>query len=200
MNPRVIAIGGMSGAGKTVLAAALAARLPGGCAVVELDSYYHPLDHLEPAERAACNFDHPSALDWALLAAHLGALLRGEAVHQPVYDFSRHTRAATTRRLDPRPFLIVEGILALYSVEIRNLAHVKLFVTAAEQECLRRRLLRDTAERGRSRASVLQQYQATVLPMAREFVLPSAAYADLIVSGEQPLERSVEQALRLCCP
>jgi uridine kinase len=200
MTTRVIAIGGMSGAGKTALAAALAARLPGGCAVVGLDSYYHPLDHLPPAERAACNFDHPSALDWALLAAHLDALQRGRPVRQPVYLFDRHTRAAETRVVDPRPYLIVEGILALHSAEVRGLAHVKLFVAAAEEECLRRRLQRDLAERGRSQASVLEQYRATVLPMAREFVLPSAAHADLIVSGEQPLEQSVARAFSLCCP
>lgn len=197
MTPCLIAIAGASGAGKTMLAEALAARLDAPSTILALDSYYHSLAHLSPAERAARNYDHPDALDWPLLAAHLGALLRGEPVAGPVYLFDQHTRAPHTLRIEARPYLIVEGILALHHPGIRTLASLKVFVAAAEDECLRRRLERDIAERGRTRESVLEQYRETVLPMARQFVLPSATHADLIVSGEQPIEASVAAILEL---
>ena len=195
MTPCLIAIAGMSGAGKTALATALAERLAAQSAIIALDSYYHPLAHLPVAERATRNYDHPDALDWPLLAEHLSSLLQGEPIAGPVYLFDEHTRAPHTSHVDPQPYLIVEGILALHQPEIRSLAGLKVFVTTPEDECLRRRLVRDVHERGRTRASVLDQYNATVLPMAREFVLPSSAHADLIVSGAQPLDHSVATVL-----
>ena len=191
----LIAIGGCSGAGKTVLARALEARL-GRCAMLALDSYYHAQDGLTLEQRAQRNYDHPDALEWALLEEHTRCLLGGQAVDVPIYLFDQHTRAPQTTKTEPSGLVIVEGILALHHTGVRNLANVKVFVETAEQECLHRRLRRDIRERGRSEDSVRQQYAATVHPMARKFVLPSRAHADVIVSGERPVEDGVEAVLR----
>jgi uridine kinase len=196
MNPRLIAIAGMSGAGKTVLTRALAARLADQAAVLALDSYYQPLDHLTEDERAARNFDHPEALDWPLLVGQVNRLLGGATVAGPVYLFDRHTRAPHTALIEPRPYVIVEGILALHEPRLRALAHLKVFVSAPAAECRRRRLARDVAERGRTEESVLRQYRASVVPMARRYVLPTRRHADLIVSGRRPIEESVAAVLR----
>jgi uridine kinase len=196
MSSRLIAIAGMSGAGKTALTRALAERLADQAAVLALDSYYHPLDHLTEAERAERNFDHPEALDWALLVDHLGALLGGASVASPVYLFDRHTRAPDTALIEPRPYVIVEGILALHEPQLRALAHLKVFVSAPAGECRRRRLARDIAERGRTEESVMRQYRQSVVPMARRYVLPTRRHADVIVSGRQAIEESVTAVLR----
>ncbi len=191
MSPYLIAIAGASGAGKTALAEAVAARLERASTIVSLDSYYHPLPHLPAAERAVRNYDHPDALDWTLLGEHLRALLRGETVAGPVYLFEEHTRAARTVRVEARPYVIVEGILALHQGEIRALAELKVFIETREAECLRRRMARDVAQRGRTEESVLAQFRETVQPMAKQFVLPSRAHADVVVSGEAALEEAV---------
>ncbi len=191
----LIGIAGLSGSGKTALARQLAPRLDAPSAVVTLDSYYHPQSHLSLEERAHLNYDHPDALDWKLLFAHLDALTNGEPIDEPVYLFDRHTRAAHARRVEPQPFLVLEGILALHRPEIRDLLDLKVFVTTDPEECLRRRMERDIVERGRTRESVVEQYQSTVWPMALEYVLPSRDHADLVVSGEEPLDRSVETVL-----
>lgn len=147
--------------------------------------------------RAKLNFDHPEALDWPLLAAHLAALTRGEAIEEPIYLFDQHTRAALKRRVAPHPIFIVEGILALHHPSVRELLDLAVFVTTRQEECLRRRLERDIAERGRTRECVLEQYYSTVWPMAVEYVLPSRQFADLVVSGEEPLDESVAAVLRM---
>src|SRR5262249_46815636 len=98
-------------------------------------------------------------------------------------------------RVEPRPFLIVEGILALHSPAIRELLDIKVFVHTDEQECLRRRLERDIAERGRTHECVMRQYEETVRPMAQLFVLPSRECADVVVSGEEPLDQSIAAVL-----
>lgn len=193
-KPYLIGIAGLSGSGKSELASQLAARL-GSSEVLTLDSYYHPQSHLPPQERAKLNFDHPDALDWALFAAHLDALARGNAVEEPRYLFDRHTRSQETRTVHPQPYLIVEGILTLCRQEVRDLLDLKVFVSTAPEECFRRRLARDIAERGRTPQCIRDQYENSVWPMALEFVLPSRGFADLTVSGEEPFEKSVGRVL-----
>jgi uridine kinase len=191
----LIGIAGLSGSGKTALARQLSQRLDSPAEILTLDSYYHPQSHLNLAERAHVNYDHPGSLDWNLLHQHLHALARGEAIEEPFYLFDQHTRASKTRRVEPKPYLILEGILTLHSAEIRGLLHRKVFVETNPEECLRRRMERDIVERGRTEESVIEQYRATVWPMALEYVLPSQAFADLVVSGEEPIARSVEAVL-----
>lgn len=195
MEPCLIGVAGLSGSGKTELARYLASRLQAGCEVLSLDSYYHELSGLSIAERANRNYDHPDALDWSLLQTNLSALRRGEAIEEPQYLFAEHTRSGETRRVEPKPFLILEGILTLHRDEIRALLDLKTFVVTPPEECLRRRLDRDIAERGRTPESVIDQYHRTVWPMALEFVLPSRRFADLLVSGERPVDQAIESIL-----
>lgn len=190
-----IGIAGLSGSGKTALARQLARHLVQS-EIITLDSYYHSQSHLSLAERARLNYDHPDSLDWPLLERHLAALSLGEAIDEPVYLFDQHTRGGKTRRVHPLPFVIVEGILALHHADVRRHLDLHVFVTTREEECLRRRLERDTVERGRTRESVLEQYSTTVWPMAVEYVLPSRAHASLVVSGEEPIDASVAAVLR----
>ncbi len=195
MKPFLIGVAGLSGSAKTSLARKLAPHL--SAEVITLDAYYKPQSHLSLAERAYLNFDHPDALDWPLLSSHLAALTRGEPIDEPLYLFDQHTRAASTRRIEPSPIFIVEGILALHHPAVRNQLDLCVFVTTRDEECLRRRLERDIAERGRTRESVLEQYYSTVWPMALQYVLPSREHAGLVVSGEEPLDESVAAVLRV---
>lgn len=194
MPPYLIAIAGPSCSGKSELSKRLSGELR--APVVSLDSYYRELAHLPLEERARMNFDEPAALDEALLLAQVRALAAGRAIDRPVYDFSRHTRSGQFERIEPAPFVIVEGLLALYWPELRALYGTKVYIDAADDEvCFRRRLERDVRERGRTPESVYAQYQATVRPMAERYILPTRAWADLVVSGVEPLELSAAAVL-----
>ncbi len=109
------------------------------------------------------------------------ALREGRTVEIPVYDFSRHVRQAVTQTLAPRPAIIVEGILVFADPALRALLDVKVFVDADDDTRFIRRLQRDLTERGRTMASVIDQYLSTVKPMHLEFVEPTKRYADIIV-------------------
>ncbi len=194
-TPYLIAIAGPSGSGKSALAGCLAQLLDAPSAVIALDSYYHPQPALALEQRAARNYDHPDALDWPLLESHLRELLAGRPIDAPEYLFDLHTRADAPRRIEPQPYLILEGILALHHPQIRSAAALKIFVTASSDECFRRRVERDVAQRGRTRESVIEQYQSTVWPMALSYVLPTQAYADVVVSGEAALEESARAVI-----
>ncbi len=195
MPPYLIAIAGPSGAGKSYLAHHLADALP--AAVLSLDSYYRELAGLSYDERCAFNFDHPDSLDRPLLIEQITDLAHGRPIQRPVYRFETHSRAPGSVRFTPPPYVILEGIFALYFPEIRALTELKIFVDTADGLCFRRRLLRDTVERERSSESVTKQYDETVRPMALEYVWPTEDFADLLIPGDQPIDVSVRQVLSM---
>ncbi len=185
----LIGIGGPSGSGKTELARALAESL--GAPILSLDSYYRDMPHLPLEERARMNFDAPEAMEHELLFAQLRTLAAGGAVEVPVYDFTCHSRTDRTATVGAGQFGVLEGLWALYWEDIRRLLGIKVYVDTPDQVCFERRLARDLRERGRSAESVAAQYAATTRPMARRYVLPSRHFADVVVSGVEPMERSV---------
>ena len=183
----MIGVVGGSGAGKTPLVWSLTDRLGADVSVLWFDEYYHDLVHLTPDERALVNYDHPDSLDVDLLVSHLDGLLAGRPAEVPVYDFTTHTRTGTTRRVDPRPVIVVDGILVLAFPVIRERLDVSVFVEAPAEVRLARRLDRDVRERGRTPESVRTQFAATVAPMHDAFVSPCRDLADLTLDGQGDL-------------
>jgi len=145
------------------------------------DAYYKDLTALSPTLRAQINFDHPDSLETSLLIEHLQQLRNGLSIDLPVYDFKTHTRTAQTIRIDPKPVVMVEGILIFMEPLLRELFDIKIFVDTDADIRFIRRLQRDIAERGRTSESVIRQYLETVRPMHLEFVEPSKRYADVII-------------------
>lgn len=173
---------GGSGSGKTTVAEEIVRRIgPDRLVSVHQDRYYRDLSHLKFEERARHNFDHPDAMEEELMVEHLELLRSGSATPLPVYDFARHVRTERTERAQPRPVILVEGILILAVAAIRNLLDIKLFVDTDPDVRLIRRIRRDLAERGRTVESVTGQWMETVRPMHLDFVEPSKRWADLII-------------------
>ena len=191
----MVGVVGGSGAGKTTLVRGLVDRLGSDASVLWFDEYYHDLVHLDPAERAVVNFDHPDSLDVDLLVTHLTTLLAGRPAEVPVYDFSTHTRTGGTRRVEPGPVVVVDGILVLAFPAIRERLDVSVFVEAPAEVRLTRRLDRDVRERGRTPESVRAQFAATVAPMHEAFVSPCRAFADLVLDGQGDLSENLDLIL-----
>ncbi len=189
MKPYLIGIAGPSGAGKSYLSAHIAKEL--NAILLHLDSYYHDLAHLSLVQRAHQNFDSPDSLDVQLFTEHVRQLSKGQAIEKPLYDFTVHSRKKETERLEPREFIIVEGILSLYWEDVRKMIQTKVYVDLGEDICLERRIQRDICERGRTRESVLEQYRTTVLPSAKQYVYPTREYADIVVTGNDDIGHEV---------
>ena len=178
----VVGVAGGTGAGKTTVARAIIEAVgPERVAELPEDAYYREYSHLSDAERANVNWDHPDAIEVELLLEHVGCLAAGQAVERPRYDFAAYARSPETIRIEPRPIIIVEGILIFVEPRLRDLFDVKVFVDTDADLRFIRRLRRDVEERGRTMESVVEQYLATVRPMHVAFVEPSKRYADVIV-------------------
>ena len=178
----VIGICGGTGSGKTTITNRIIEALSlESVQVLQQDHYYKDLPQMPVDERAKQNFDHPESIDTKLFVEHVRGLREGRAIERPVYDFTKHARKTETMRLEPRPALIVEGILIFECKALRELMDVKIFVDTDADLRFIRRMGRDIRERGRTAESVVQQYLSTVRPMHMEFVEPSKRYADVII-------------------
>ena len=184
----IIAIAGPSCAGKTELAKSLSRLL--SAPILPMDAYYRDLDFLPIESRCHFNFDLPDAVDHDLLRQHLTALAAGLPVQRPVYDFTVHTRSSSWETVTPGRHVILEGLFALYWADLRPLFGTKVYIDAPDDVCLARRQVRDVRERGRTAESVHNQYVEIVRPMAELYVRPTRCFADIVVSGDVPLEQS----------
>ena len=178
----LIGIAGGTGSGKTTIAKAIAANFsPSDVTVIQQDSYYRDLSNCTMEERSVINFDHPDAVDFDLMKYQLTNLLNGHPVHIPEYDYSTHTRTKETRILEKHNIIILEGILALFDPDVRNLMAIKIYVETADDIRIIRRIKRDINKRKRTLSSVIEQYYTTVRPMHVQFVEATKEFADIII-------------------
>jgi len=177
-----IGICGGTGSGKTTIARAIVDAVGAERVVlIEQDSYYRNLADMPLDERHQANFDHPDSIDSDMLVNHLIRLKQGLTVDMPLYDFVTHTRSDKIELIEPKPVVIVEGILIFAEPRVLDLLDVRIFVDTPDDIRLMRRLRRDIIERGRTFERTLDQYERTIRPMHYEFVEPSKRHADIII-------------------
>jgi uridine kinase len=187
MDVFTIGIAGSSGSGKTTVACQLAEhfnqQIPGQCTLISSDNYYRDLSHLSMKERDSVNFDHPTSLDFDLLAEHLRELKQGRSIVMPDYDFTTHCRTEDSTQIHPTRMVMIEGILLHCPKIILPLLDAKLFIKTEPDLCFIRRLERDTRQRGRTTEQVIEQYKTTVKPMDDLFVKPCEGRADIVIEN-----------------
>jgi len=182
----ILGIAGGTGSGKTTVVNQILNELPADeVCVISQDSYYKETHDLSYQERTKINFDHPKAIDFDLLVAHITQLRKNEIIEQPVYSFVTHNRVKDTLKTHPSKVIIVEGILIFNSKELRDLFDIKIFVHADADERLIRRVRRDLEERGRDVNEVLNRYQTTLKPMHQQFIEPTKNFADIIIPNDR---------------
>lgn len=183
MKPYIIGIAGGSGSGKSTFAERIKAAFPDHVSLISCDNYYLPHDELPLEIRAHLNYDAPEALEFDLMVRHLEALKDGQIALCPVYDFTRHTRSDKVTEIEPRPIILIDGILIFHDETLRKCMDLKMYVETDADERILRRARRDMVERGRDLDSVIDQYLSTVKPMHNTYVKPTKVFADIILNG-----------------
>lgn len=178
----IIGIAGGTGSGKTSVVKKIVEALPDHfVAVVPQDSYYNDTSDMTPEERRQINFDHPDAFDWKLLIKQIGELREGKAIEQPTYSYIISNRLPETVHVEPKPVIIVEGIMALINKRLRDMMDVKIYVDTDADERLIRNITRDTKERGRTVDMVVDRYRKVLKPMHDQFIEPTKRHADIVI-------------------
>ncbi len=192
--PILIGIAGGSASGKTTLAHGLVHAL-GQERVLWLlqDSYYRELKNQTLEQRALYNFDHPTAFETPLLCRHLDRLLAGDSVDVPEYDYTKHLRKPIGTMQKSREVILLDGIMVLHEPELRERMRLKVFLDSWPKVCLKRRIDRDVAFRGRTEEEVIRQFTEQVEPMYKKFVEPSKQHADIVIPHDEDIHVAVEQ-------
>ena len=178
----IIGIAGGTGSGKTTVVKKIVEALPPHhVAVVPLDSYYNDTTSMTEEERHAINFDHPDAFDWKLLTKQINELREGRAIEQPTYSYLKCNRLPETIHVEPKPVIIVEGIMTLLNKKLRDIMDIRIFVDCDSDERLIRNIQRDTVERGRDVQTVLDRYLSVLKPMHEQFIEPTKRFAHIII-------------------
>jgi uridine kinase len=151
--------------------------------VIYHDNYYRTQDDIPFEQRVKQNYDHPDAFETDLLVQHLDQLQQGQTIESPVYDYTIHTRSKETTPIAPSPVILLEGILVLSDVRLRERMDIKIYVEADADERILRRVLRDVNERGRDLEGIVNQYLTTVKPMHYIYVEPTRAMADIVINS-----------------
>jgi uridine kinase len=183
MQTTIIGIAGGSGSGKSSFSNRLKEQFQDDITVIYYDNYYKDNTGIPFEERKKINYDHPDALETSLLVEHLKKLRQGQAIDCPVYDYSVHNRSDQTIHVEPKPVIVVEGILTLYDPSLLEQLDVRIYVEADADERILRRLRRDVVERGRDIDGIIEQYLTTVKPMHARYVEPTRALADLVINS-----------------
>ncbi|MBC7693505.1 MAG: uridine kinase [Methylotenera sp.] len=193
----IIGIAGGSGSGKTTFTKQLHKTLGESISMaLAQDHYYIDQSARFKSDGEDVNFDHPGAIDFALLHEHLLLLKAGKSIEVPIYDFATHKRLIKTTRLLPPPVLLLDGTLILSQPGIRDCLSESFFIDTPEEVRYERRLSRDVAERGRKPEGVQKQFLKQVKPMHDLFVEPSKAFATQIVSGNLSFDVPVSEWAR----
>lgn len=183
MESIIIGIAGGSGSGKSTFTSRVKKHFGDDVVVIYHDNYYRRQDGVPFEERVKVNYDHPDSLETDLLVEHLKQLKQGNAIDCPVYDYSMHNRSSELIRIEPKPVILVEGILLLADPRIRELLDIKVYVEADADERILRRISRDVKERGRDLDGIIKQYLTTVKPMHYIYVEPTRPKADIVINS-----------------
>jgi uridine kinase len=189
----IIGIAGGTGSGKSTVVRKIIAQLPAEqVSVLPQDSYYKRAPKgCSIDELRKMNYDHPDAFDWELLEEHVRELRAGRAILQPVYSVLTCDRCEETILVEPSKVIIIEGIMALYRKELRDMMDLRIYVDADSDERLIRVINRDVVERGRTASIVMERYLHTLKPMHREFIEPTKEYADIIIPQGGENEKAI---------
>jgi uridine kinase len=194
----LVAIVGGSSSGKTWLADQLQAALGPKAGRLSQDDFYRDRSHLSVERRSKLNFDHPRAIDWLWLESALRDLLAGRETHVPAYDFATHCRRKRLKTVRPRPILLIEGLWLLRRPSLRQLFRFSVFLQCPTRVRLSRRLGRDLISRGRTRASVREQFWQSVEPMHERYVAPQSKWAEVVFTKPCAPRDVLELAQRIC--
>lgn len=183
MGSIVIGVAGGSGSGKSTFTNRIKEYFGDDVVVLYHDNYYRRQDGVPFEQRVTVNYDHPDSLETELLVEHLKQLKEGKSIECPVYDYTKHNRSSEVIRIDPKPVILVEGILLLADPRVRDLLDIKVYVEADADERILRRISRDVEERGRDLNGIIKQYLTTVKPMHHLYVEPTRSKADIVINS-----------------
>jgi phosphoribulokinase len=182
-RPVLLGIMGDSAAGKSTLTQGLAKLLRPDYVTHVCTDDYHKYDRTERAERGITAL-HPDCNYLDILELQLERLHYGQPILKPVYDHAAG-KLVRPQYVQPREFVIVEGLLGFHTPVMRQFYDVKVFLQPPEDLRYVWKIKRDTSKRGYTTEQVLRELEKRE-PDSRDFIRPQRQYADIVVQFYPP--------------
>jgi uridine kinase len=192
-TPFFVGITGGSASGKTLFLNKLLELLPEDkVCLISQDNYYRDKDQQPIDENGVYNFDLPESLHYDEFARDIERLKNGETVTRKEYVFNNPNATPKLLEYTPAPIIVVEGLFVLHYPEVAHLLDLKLFIEAKGYIKLKRRIIRDSEERGYDLQDVLYRFEKHVMPSYEKFIEPSKYEADIIIPNNSRFDTALE--------
>ncbi|MBT3239092.1 MAG: phosphoribulokinase [Rhodospirillaceae bacterium] len=193
-RPIILGIVGDSAAGKTTLASGIANILGPERVVIICTDDYHSCDRAERADKGISALN-PQCNYIDILEQHTHLLRSGQPILKPTYNHDDGTLERPVY-VEPREFIIFEGLLGYSSRTMRDAYDVKVYLEPNEDLRKKWRIRRDCMERGYQEDDVIRSLEKRV-DDSIEFIEPQRTFADMVVSFYPPEGRSGETGAHL---
>ena len=191
---KILAITGGSGSGKSTVLRALADHLGALASMLSLDDYYRPKEELPVDDNGETNFDVPEAIDHVALHRDILKLGRGEQVSFQSYTYNKDLMTSELTVVEPREWLIVEGLFVMCYPDVVEMADVKAFIHASPEIRLARRKDRDLNVRGYA-PEVDYQWKHHVAPAYSAHIEPHQAQCDVVIDNDHDWTPGLKQLI-----
>ena len=181
---RIVALTGGSGSGKSTILNGLREHFGDEVTILSLDDYYRPKSDLPTDDQGETNFDVPEVINYDDLNRDIRLLLEGKVVELDTYTYNRMAMTSDRINIHPAPWLIVEGLFALYNEDIRAMIDITVFIDASVETRLERRKHRDLTIRGYTPEEVQYQWNNHVRPSDIKFIEPWKSKCDVVIDNE----------------
>jgi uridine kinase len=211
---RVVIISGPSSSGKTTTTIKIEERLSKRglrFRPINIDNYFFDLEMHPKDEFGDYDFETPQALDLDLINEHLNALVSGEEVTIPFYDFKTSTRTLnqTPMQLEPGEILLIDSLHGLYPAmtdgipeQIKGKIYIEPLLQMKDTQGeyihwadlrMIRRMLRDAQHRAYDPQRTLEHWHYVRSSELRH-IIPYLHTADIIINSAMPYELPIYRA------
>lgn len=160
--------------------------------VISQDDYYKPPEFQLRDNKGIINFDLPEAIDAEKMFEDLISLSEGKTIKKQEYIFEHKDKIPELKIFKPSPIIIIEGIFLFYYKKISQLLDLKVFIHSDQEIRFKRRLERDTIERGISKKMIIHQWQNHVKPAFEKYVLPFIKRSDIVINNDTHYNKALE--------
>ncbi|MEH0157772.1 uridine kinase [Limibacter armeniacum] len=192
-TPFVIGITGGSGSGKTYFQKQLAKALgEENICLVSHDNYYRTIDKQPKDQNGIENFDTPESIDLDTFAKDVALLKSGHTIEREEYTFNKPGVVPKMLTFEPKPIIMLEGIFVLHNRKVADQIDLKVFIDAKTHLQIKRRIIRDSLERGYDLNDVLYRYENHIMPCYEKYIEVHKNTVDLVVCNNQSFDMALE--------
>jgi len=182
----LIGIAGGSGSGKTSFLRELMNHFTAEeVALVSQDNYYEPKEKQHVDENGQHNFDMPTSINRNHFHDDMMRLIKGESIEKLEYNFNNPAWEPQKVIVHPAPVVIMEGLFVFHYEEIWSQLDYKVYIDVHHEERLKRRIHRDSVERGFGEDQVRYQWFNHVRPAEEKYLEPFTGECNLVVDNNE---------------